>query len=59
MTVYIYEFFVPNEKYSVSNSTNISKLTKQEIEDKKLYLSEIWNCKMDEVRCELEVKIMR
>jgi len=53
MTTYIYEFFVPNERHSVSNSTNFIKLTKQEIEEKQLYLSEIWSCKVDEVRYEL------
>ena len=56
MTTYIYEFFVPNERHSVSNSTNFIKLTKQEIEEKQLYLSEIWSCKVDEVRYELEIK---
>jgi len=56
MTTYIYEFYVPNERHSVSNSTNFIKLTEQEIEEKQLYLSEIWNCKVDEVRYELEIK---
>jgi len=56
MTTYIYEFYVPNEKHSVSNSTNFIKLTEEEIKEKQLYLSEQWNCKVDEVRYELEVK---
>jgi len=29
MTTYIYEFYVPNEKHSVSNSTNFIKLTEE------------------------------
>ena len=56
MIYYIYEFFVPNEIYPVSCSTNFSKLTKQEIEEKQLYLSEVWNCKLNEVNYELEIK---
>ena len=56
MTTYIYEFYVPNEKHSVSNSTNFIKLTEEEIKEKQLYLSEQWNCKIDEVRYELEAK---
>jgi len=56
MTTYIYEFYVPNERHSVSNSTNFIKLTEKEIEDKQLYLSEVWNCKVNEVRYELEIK---
>ena len=56
MTTYIYEFYVPNERHSVSNSTNFIKLTEEEIKEKQLYLSEQWNCKVDEVRYELEVK---
>jgi len=56
MTTYIYEFYVPNERYSVSNSTNFIKLTEEEIKEKQLYLSKQWNCKVDEVRYELEVK---
>jgi len=56
MTIYIYEFYVPNERHSVSNSTNFIKLTEEEIKEKRLYLSEQWNCKVNEVRYELEVK---
>jgi len=56
MTTCIYEFYVPNERHSVSNSTNFIKLTEEEIKEKQLYLSEQWKCKVDEVRYELEVK---
>jgi len=55
MKLYVYEFYVPNEIYSVSNSTNFIELSKQEIKEKQLYLSEIWDCKQEEVRYELKV----
>jgi len=55
MIIYIYEFYVPNERHSVSNSTNFIELSKQEIKEKQSYLSEIWNCKQEEVRYELKV----